>query len=75
MISHFQVVIHHDMDYCKNGACVRLACWEKQNFVAHVWLCGLQEVLCNDCGKKGQAEFHFVYHKCPHCASYNTKLV
>lgn len=35
----------------------------------------LQGVLCNDCGKRGQADFHFVYHKCPHCNSYNTRLV
>lgn len=35
----------------------------------------MQAVLCNDCGKRGQADFHFVYHKCPHCDSYNTRLV
>jgi len=34
-----------------------------------------QGILCNDCGKSGTAGFHFVYHKCSHCASYNTRLV
>ena len=35
----------------------------------------LQEVLCNDCEKRSQAPFHFVYHCCEHCQSYNTRLV
>jgi len=35
----------------------------------------LQAVLCNDCGRKGETNFHFVYHKCPHCPSYNTRLM
>jgi zinc finger protein-like protein len=34
-----------------------------------------QAVLCHDCGARGEAPFHFVYHKCPHCASYNTRLL
>ncbi|KAG1677148.1 hypothetical protein FOA52_000954 [Chlamydomonas sp. UWO 241] len=33
-----------------------------------------QLVLCNDCGKSGFAPFHFVYHSCPHCRSYNTRV-
>lgn len=32
-------------------------------------------VLCNDCEKKSIAPFHFVYHKCNFCKSYNTKLM
>ena len=32
-------------------------------------------VLCNDCEKKSTASFHFVYHKCEFCKSYNTKLL
>lgn len=35
----------------------------------------MQAVMCNDCGKHSKAPFHFVYHKCAHCASYNTRLV
>ena len=25
--------------------------------------------------KRGQAPFHFVYHKCSSCGSYNTRLL
>ncbi|GIL78726.1 hypothetical protein Vretimale_373 [Volvox reticuliferus] len=35
----------------------------------------MQQVLCNDCGKMGFAAFHFVYHSCPHCRSYNTRVL
>jgi zinc finger protein-like protein len=34
-----------------------------------------QPILCNDCGAKGEASFHFVYHKCRGCGSYNTTLL
>lgn len=34
-----------------------------------------QTVKCNDCGKLTQAPYHFVYHSCCHCHSYNTRLV
>jgi len=33
------------------------------------------QILCNDCEKKSVAKFHFVYHRCAHCASYNTKVL
>jgi hypothetical protein len=32
-------------------------------------------ILCNDCEKKSTSSFHFVYHKCGFCKSYNTKLL
>ena len=32
-------------------------------------------VLCNDCERRSVAPFHFVYHCCAHCRSYNTKLL
>jgi len=32
-------------------------------------------VLCNDCEQKSVARFHFVYHKCKPCESYNTKVI
>mmetsp|Transcript_36701 Transcript_36701/g.59292 ORF Transcript_36701/g.59292 Transcript_36701/m.59292 type:complete len:814 (-) Transcript_36701:151-2592(-) len=31
-------------------------------------------ILCNDCEKKSTAPFHYLYHKCQHCSSYNTRL-
>ncbi|KAI7738980.1 hypothetical protein M8C21_010447 [Ambrosia artemisiifolia] len=34
-----------------------------------------QDILCNDCEKKGTAPFHWQHHKCPRCGSYNTRLI
>ncbi|KAJ3695692.1 hypothetical protein LUZ60_001069 [Juncus effusus] len=34
-----------------------------------------QDILCNDCGKKGQTRFHWLYHKCGSCGSYNTRVI
>lgn len=36
---------------------------------------GIQEILCNDCDKKGSAPFHWLYHKCGFCGSYNTRVI
>ncbi|XP_074274885.1 zinc finger protein BRUTUS-like isoform X2 [Silene latifolia] len=33
-----------------------------------------QDILCNDCGRKGTARFHWLYHKCG-CGSYNTRVI
>ena len=32
-------------------------------------------VLCNDCEKKSKTKYHFLYHKCQECDSYNTKVI
>lgn len=32
-------------------------------------------VLCNDCEQKSKTKYHFLYHKCQNCQSYNTKIV
>ncbi|KAK0573670.1 hypothetical protein LWI29_011781 [Acer saccharum] len=34
-----------------------------------------QDILCNDCDKKGTARFHWLYHKCGSCGSYNTRVI
>ncbi|XP_059643366.1 zinc finger protein BRUTUS-like At1g74770 isoform X2 [Cornus florida] len=34
-----------------------------------------QVILCNDCEKRGTASFHWLYHKCSYCGSYNTRLL
>ncbi|GLJ10012.1 hypothetical protein SUGI_0120100 [Cryptomeria japonica] len=34
-----------------------------------------QDILCNDCEKKGVAPFHWLYHKCSSCGSYNTRVI
>ena len=33
------------------------------------------DILCNDCDKKGTARFHWLYHKCGSCGSYNTRVI
>ncbi|KAG2599907.1 hypothetical protein PVAP13_5KG488400 [Panicum virgatum] len=34
-----------------------------------------QDILCNDCEKKGRCRFHWLYHKCSSCGSYNTRVI
>ncbi|XP_057812774.2 zinc finger protein BRUTUS isoform X2 [Cryptomeria japonica] len=34
-----------------------------------------QDILCNDCEKKQKAPFHWLYHKCSTCGSYNTRAI
>ncbi|WCJ21936.1 zinc finger protein-related [Euphorbia peplus] len=34
-----------------------------------------QDILCNDCDRKGTARFHWLYHKCGLCGSYNTRVI
>ena len=34
-----------------------------------------QKVACNDCGEETLAPFHFVYHACTMCRSYNTRVL
>ncbi|KAL1216715.1 Zinc finger protein BRUTUS-like [Cardamine amara subsp. amara] len=34
-----------------------------------------QVILCNDCGRKGKAPYHWLYHKCTTCGSYNSRLI
>ena len=29
------------------------------------------DIFCNDCNNKSTAKYHFVYHKCGNCGSYN----
>ncbi|KAK1416125.1 hypothetical protein QVD17_31913 [Tagetes erecta] len=33
------------------------------------------DILCNDCDKKGSVPFHWLYHKCGSCGSYNTRVI
>ncbi|XAR63927.1 Ubiquitin--protein ligase [Bertholletia excelsa] len=35
----------------------------------------LQDILCNDCERKGVSRFHWLYHKCLLCGSYNTRVI
>eukprot|EP00123_Amoebidium_parasiticum_P015424 comp22966_c0_seq1/m.36474 comp22966_c0_seq1/g.36474 ORF comp22966_c0_seq1/g.36474 comp22966_c0_seq1/m.36474 type:complete len:359 (-) comp22966_c0_seq1:402-1478(-) len=33
------------------------------------------KISCNDCEMRSEAPFHFSYHKCQECGSYNTKVL
>lgn len=33
------------------------------------------QILCNDCEKRSTVKYHFLYHKCPYCQGYNTKVL
>mmetsp|Transcript_14400 Transcript_14400/g.31248 ORF Transcript_14400/g.31248 Transcript_14400/m.31248 type:complete len:284 (+) Transcript_14400:1-852(+) len=35
----------------------------------------VSDILCCDCEQRSNVPFHFTYHKCTHCASYNTRVV
>ncbi|KAI9025760.1 zinc-ribbon-domain-containing protein, partial [Phycomyces nitens] len=35
----------------------------------------LSYIFCNDCEEKSIAKYHFFYHKCKHCKSYNTTVL
>ena len=35
----------------------------------------ISKILCNDCEKKTEAPFHFMYHKCVECGGYNTSVI
>ncbi|KAK4735905.1 hypothetical protein R3W88_010166 [Solanum pinnatisectum] len=34
-----------------------------------------QDILCNDCEQKCRTPFHWLYHKCGFCGSYNTRVI
>ncbi|KAI9495454.1 zinc-ribbon-domain-containing protein [Zychaea mexicana] len=40
---------------------------EYEKYVSHIF--------CNDCEKKSTSKYHFFYHKCTHCGSYNTTVL
>lgn len=40
---------------------------EYKNHVSHIF--------CNDCEQKSETKYHFFYHKCRYCRSYNTTVL
>ncbi|KAF7727923.1 hypothetical protein EC973_006922 [Apophysomyces ossiformis] len=40
---------------------------EYEKYISHIF--------CNDCERKSPAKYHFFYHKCGHCRSYNTTVL
>lgn len=49
--------------------------WFSVKIIQNVCAMHMQVILCNDCEKRGTASFHWLYHKCPYCGSYNTRLM
>ena len=35
----------------------------------------MSTILCHDCDVKNDVPFHFIYHKCPQCKGYNTRVL
>ena len=35
----------------------------------------ISHIFCNDCEKRSETNYHFFYHKCCHCKSYNTAVL
>ena len=33
-----------------------------------------RKIYCNDCEKKSETQYHFLYHKCQNCGGYNTEI-
>jgi len=33
------------------------------------------DILCNDCEQRSTVPYHFLYHKCASCGSYNTRVL
>ena len=67
--------------YRKNGELfVHFLCFYLySDFIFHLKLyninMAMQDILCNDCGRKGASRFHWLYHKCGFCGSYNTRVI
>ncbi|KAI8090148.1 zinc-ribbon-domain-containing protein [Gilbertella persicaria] len=40
---------------------------EYEKYISHIF--------CNDCEQKTPAKYHFFYHKCGHCGSFNTTVL
>lgn len=40
-----------------------------------IFVMAMQDILCHDCDRKGTSRFHWMYHKCEFCGSYNTRVI
>ena len=65
---------------CKKSTTNMTSYWEQlENYVSQ---CSMPEeykdvkaeVYCNDCEEKTITKFHFAYHKCQNCSSWNTSI-
>uniref|UniRef100_A0A7N0TAV0 Uncharacterized protein n=2 Tax=Kalanchoe fedtschenkoi TaxID=63787 RepID=A0A7N0TAV0_KALFE len=75
MRNHFQFAC----PLCSKSVCDMSKVWER--FDLEIAATPMPEqyqnkkvrILCNDCGKNSEVQFHVVAQKCPHCRSYNTR--
>ncbi|XP_020202157.1 probable E3 ubiquitin-protein ligase RZFP34 [Cajanus cajan] len=75
MREHFQ----YACPLCSKSVCDMSKVWEK--FDIEIAATPMPEpyqnkmvwILCNDCGKNSNVQFHFMAQKCPNCKSYNTR--
>ncbi|CAI0444513.1 unnamed protein product [Linum tenue] len=64
---------------CSKSVCDMSKVWEKFDMeIAATPMPGpyqgkMVRILCNDCGRTSQVQFHIVAQKCTHCKSYNTR--
>ncbi|KAH9760990.1 CHY-type/CTCHY-type/RING-type zinc finger protein [Citrus sinensis] len=65
---------------CSKSVCDMSKVWEKYDReiaatpMPEAYLNKKVWILCNDCGKTSNVQFHVLAQKCPNCKSYNTRL-
>ena len=66
---------------CKKTACDTTSLWNQiESYVSNSEMPDeykdkKNEIYCNDCEQKTVTNFHFFYHKCQNCNSWNTSVV
>lgn len=64
---------------CSKSVCDMSKVWEKFDVeiaatpMPEPYQNKMVQILCNDCGKKSEVQYHVVAQKCPDCKSYNTR--
>ncbi|KAM1200732.1 hypothetical protein ACFX2I_016972 [Malus domestica] len=64
---------------CSKSVCDMSKVWEKYDMeiaatpMPEPYQNKLVSILCNDCGKSSQVQYHVMARKCPNCKSYNTR--
>nr|POF10968.1 e3 ubiquitin-protein ligase miel1 [Quercus suber] len=75
MEHHFQ----YSCPVCSKSYCDMSPVWEKLDEevaatpMPQTYQNKMVWILCNDCGKTSEVNFHIVAHKCLKCKSYNTR--
>ncbi|KAJ1298813.1 hypothetical protein BS78_01G482300 [Paspalum vaginatum] len=77
----YEMRAHHQFScpVCLRSACDMSDMWKRldQKVAASPMPAIYQKkmiwILCNDCGRTSNVQFHVLAHKCPGCSSYNTR--